>query len=92
MESLSRASPAPGLLSNRQLPHPRIVSARRFESSRDGKVSIIVDTLSALREERTQNLTMSLNIPHREKLNGSAAATKAVILVTRSPMGQQDFS
>ena len=55
-------------------------------------MSIVIDAPSALREQRTQTLTMSLNIPHREKLNGSAAATKAVILVTRSPMTQQGFS
>jgi hypothetical protein len=29
---------------------------------------------------------MSLNIPHRKKLNGSAAATKAVILVRKIKM------
>jgi hypothetical protein len=63
-----------------------------FESSGVSKVSIVIDAPSALREQRTQTLTMSLNIPHREKLNGSAAATKAVILVTRSPMTQQGFS
>ncbi len=48
---------------------------------RDSKVSIAIDVLSAPREQRTQSVTMSLNIPHREKHSGSAAATKAVILV-----------
>jgi hypothetical protein len=75
----------PRVPTNRQLPHPRMASARRFESSRDSKVLIVVWHTSALRE-RIQSLTMSLNIPHRDKLNGSATATKAVILVTGSPV------